>query len=50
MRKIDMFTHIFPAPYQAGVARVVPNVKDIGKRMRGIPMLVDLDELQSRKS
>jgi hypothetical protein len=50
MRKIDMFTHIFPAPYQAGVARVAPNVKDIGKRMRGIPMLVDLDELQSRKS
>ena len=44
MRKIDVFTHIFPAPYQAGVARVAPNVKDIGKRMRGIPMLVDLDE------
>src|SRR5436309_15986991 len=43
MRKIDVFTHIFPAPYQAGVARVAPNVKDIGKRMRGIPMLVDLD-------
>src|SRR5206468_2173477 len=44
MRKIDVFTHIFPAPYQAGVASVAPNVKDIGKRMRGIPMLVDLDE------
>src|SRR5919204_4729846 len=44
MRKIDIFTHIFPAPYQAGVARVAPDVKDIGKRMRGIPMLVDLDE------
>jgi len=44
MRKIDVFTHIFPAAYQAGVARVAPNVKDIGKRMRGIPMLVDLDE------
>ena len=44
MRKIDIFTHIFPASYQAGVTRVAPNVKDIGKRMRGIPMLVDLDE------
>jgi len=44
MRKIDIFTHIFPASYQAGVARVAPDVKDIGKRMRGIPMLVDLDE------
>jgi predicted TIM-barrel fold metal-dependent hydrolase len=44
MRKIDVFTHIFPAAYHEGVRRIAPDYKDIGKRMRGIPMLVDLDE------
>jgi predicted TIM-barrel fold metal-dependent hydrolase len=43
MRKIDIFNHIYPAPYFEGVMRVAPDFKDIGKRMRGIPMLVDLD-------
>lgn len=43
MRKIDVFTHIYPARYFEGVMRVAPRFKDIGKRMRGIPMLVDLD-------
>jgi predicted TIM-barrel fold metal-dependent hydrolase len=43
MRKLDTFTHIYPAPYWEGVKRVAPNYKDIGKRMRGVPMLIDLD-------
>ena len=43
MRKIDIFTHITPAPYYDGVMKVAPTYKDIGKRMRGVPMLTDLD-------
>src|SRR5262245_20489292 len=43
MRKIDVFTHIFPAAYVAAMQRVAPSLKDAGKRVRGIPMLVDLD-------
>src|SRR5262245_18730841 len=41
MRKIDVFTHIFPEAYVAGMRRVAPGLKDAGKRVRGIPMLVD---------
>lgn len=43
MRKIDIFTHIMPAPYFARMMALAPNFADIGKRMRGIPMLFDLD-------
>jgi predicted TIM-barrel fold metal-dependent hydrolase len=43
MRKIDIFNHIYPAGYFRKVMEVAPDFKDIGKRMRGIPMLVDLD-------
>src|SRR5438093_330243 len=43
MRKIDIFTHINPAPYYTRVMKVAPTFKDIGKRMRGVPMLSDLD-------
>lgn len=43
MRKIDIFTHIFPEPYVARMREVAPNYKDTGKRVRGVPMLVDLD-------
>jgi aminocarboxymuconate-semialdehyde decarboxylase len=43
MRKVDVFTHIFPEPYQAGIARIAPDVMT-SARMRNIPMLVDLDE------
>src|SRR5438034_509347 len=43
MRKIDIFTHITPGPYYDGVMKVAPTYKDIGKRMRGVPMLADLD-------
>jgi len=44
MRKIDVFNHIYPAGYYERLMKVAPNYKDIGKRMRGIPMLADLDE------
>jgi aminocarboxymuconate-semialdehyde decarboxylase len=43
MRKIDIFNHIYPPKYYERVMQVAPDYKDIGKRMRGIPMLVDLD-------
>jgi aminocarboxymuconate-semialdehyde decarboxylase len=43
MRKIDVFTHIFPAAYADRMIQLAPD-KDAGKRVRGVPMLVDLDE------
>ena len=43
MRKIDIFNHIFPERYAAKMSEVAPNWKDVGKRVRGVPMLVDLD-------
>ena len=44
MRKIDIFTHIFPEAYVTRMMEVAPGYKDAGKRVRNIPMLVDLDE------
>jgi uncharacterized protein len=44
MRKIDIFTHIFPTAYIDKMTEVAPNYKDAGKRVRGVPMLGDLDE------
>src|SRR6266545_4328444 len=43
MRKIDVFNHIYPAGYFEKFMKVAPAYKDIGKRMRNIPMLTDLD-------
>jgi len=43
LRKIDLFNHIFPPGYFERFMKVAPSFKDIGKRMRGIPMLWDLD-------
>ena len=43
MRKIDVFNHIFPERYVTHMQRVAPGLKDAGKRVRGVPMLVDLD-------
>jgi predicted TIM-barrel fold metal-dependent hydrolase len=43
MKKIDVFTHVAPAPFHDLVMKVAPTYKDIGKRMRGVPMLADLD-------
>ena len=44
MRKIDIFTHIYPVAFYDKLMQVAPNFKDVGKRSRGVPMLVDLDE------
>ncbi len=44
MRKLDIFNHIYPKPYFDLMMAVAPTFKDIGKRMRNIPMLIDLDE------
>ena len=44
VRKLDVFNHIYPKSYFDLMMRVAPTFKDIGKRMRNIPMLVDLDE------
>jgi predicted TIM-barrel fold metal-dependent hydrolase len=43
MRKIDIFTHIMPTPYYTRLMAVAPNFADVGKRMRNVPMLIDLD-------
>lgn len=43
MRKIDIFNHILPERYVTRMNEVAPGFKDTGKRMRGVPMLVDLD-------
>lgn len=43
MRKIDVFTHIMPASYYARMMEVAPDFADVGKRMRNVPMLVDLE-------
>jgi aminocarboxymuconate-semialdehyde decarboxylase len=43
LRKIDLFNHVLPPGYFERFMKVAPSFKDIGKRMRGIPMLWDLD-------
>src|SRR5262245_12294523 len=43
MRKLDIFNHIYPTRFHDLFMQVAPNYKDIGKRMRNIPMLADLD-------
>ena len=42
--KIDIYNHILPKPYLDLMMKVAPNHADLGKRVRGIPMLADLDE------
>jgi aminocarboxymuconate-semialdehyde decarboxylase len=44
MQKIDVFNHIFPEPFYKLMMQVAGDFKDIGQRVRDIPMLVDLDE------
>ena len=42
--KIDIYNHILPEGYFAKMMEVAPAHKDIGMRVRGVPMLWDLDE------
>jgi predicted TIM-barrel fold metal-dependent hydrolase len=43
MRKIDVFNHIFPKSYVDRMTELAGTMKDVGKRVRGVPMLFDLD-------
>lgn len=42
--KIDIFNHIFPKRYFDRMVEVAPGGKDMHKRVRNIPCIVDLDE------
>ncbi len=42
--KIDIFNHIFPRRYYEKMIEIAPNAKDINKRVRNIPCIVDLNE------
>ncbi len=41
--KIDIYNHIFPKGYFDRMIEVAPQHRDMGKRVRAIPILVDLD-------
>ena len=43
MRKIDVFNHIFPSRYVERMMELASTMKDVGKRVRGVPMLANLD-------
>ncbi|HVN25662.1 MAG TPA: amidohydrolase family protein [Syntrophorhabdales bacterium] len=42
--KIDIFNHIFPKAYFDKMVEVLPGGKDMHKRVRAIPCIVDLEE------
>jgi predicted TIM-barrel fold metal-dependent hydrolase len=42
--KLDIFNHIFPQKFYARMLEVAPNGKDMHKRVREIPCIVDLKE------
>jgi uncharacterized protein len=44
MQKIDIFNHIFPKVFYDKMLSILPNGKDMNKRVRNIPSIVDLDE------
>jgi predicted TIM-barrel fold metal-dependent hydrolase len=44
MKKIDIFNHIFPKSFFDKMIEVAPNQKDIGKRVRSVPVIVDLEK------
>lgn len=41
--KLDIFNHLFPKVYYDKMMEVAPNHKDIGKRVRNVPSIMDLD-------
>ena len=43
MRTIDAFNHFFPKPYYDALLQTPAGAKDLGKRVRSIPALSDLD-------
>jgi aminocarboxymuconate-semialdehyde decarboxylase len=44
MKKIDIFNHLFPKSFFDKMIEVAPNQKDIGKRVRSVPVIVDLEK------
>jgi uncharacterized protein len=42
--KIDVFNHILPKPYFDRIVTLMPDARDMHKRVRAIPCIVDLDE------
>jgi uncharacterized protein len=43
MRKLDCFNHFFPAPFYKKMLELAGGQKDMGKRVRGVRELYDLD-------
>ena len=43
MLKIDVFNHLLPLKFFERMHEINPNLPDIGKRMRNIPVLTDVD-------
>ncbi len=43
MLKVDVFNHILPPPFYEKMMEVAGTHADLGKRVRGVPMLYDLD-------
>lgn len=43
MKKIDIYNHIFPEAYWKKMIEIAGEHKDLGKRVRSVPMLADLD-------
>src|SRR6202171_2350998 len=43
MRKLDVFNHFFPERFYTTLMEIAPAAKDMGKRIRNIPLLHDLD-------
>jgi aminocarboxymuconate-semialdehyde decarboxylase len=44
MKKLDVFNHVFPRRFYDLLMKVAPQLQDMGKRVRGVPMLYDLEE------
>ena len=44
MMRVDAWTHFIPKPFSDRMAQIAGNFADIGKRMREIPCIHDLDE------
>ena len=43
MKKVDVFNHFFPVRYFEKMLEVAGSYADMGKRVRNIPCLTDLD-------
>ena len=41
--KIDIFNHIFPKIFYDKMMEIAPDLVDLGKRVRGVPVLFDLE-------